>query len=75
MAKVNTKKTLTNTFIVAIGVLLVVGGYILIGVMSVLPQNDNVTRAIVMLAVLVILSSIAQLATFSIIASSRDEKR
>ncbi|MFH0889775.1 MAG: hypothetical protein V1836_01360 [Candidatus Aenigmatarchaeota archaeon] len=72
MAKNHTRKTLTNTFIVAIGVLLVVGGYILIGVMSILPQNDNVTRALVMLAVLVILSSIAQLATFSIIASTRE---
>ncbi len=73
MVRPNERKRLTNVFVIAIGILLVVGGYILIGIMSVLPSSDNTTRALVMLAILVIISSIAQLATFAMIANGRAE--
>ncbi|MBI3412476.1 MAG: hypothetical protein HY051_00150 [Candidatus Aenigmarchaeota archaeon] len=75
MVKSNDHKTLTNTFVTVVGVLLVVGGYLLIGVMSVLPVSDNVTKALVMLAVLIIISSITQLATFSIISNEKRDKK
>lgn len=75
MIKSHERRTLTNAFVTVVGVLLVVGGYLLIGVMSILPQGDNVTRALVMLAVLVIISSITQLATFSIVSNDRENKK
>ncbi|MBI4168220.1 MAG: hypothetical protein HY515_04665 [Candidatus Aenigmarchaeota archaeon] len=74
MIKPHERKTLTDAFVTVVGVLLVVGGYLLVGVMGVLPRGDNVTRALVMLALLVIISSITQLATFSIISSGRKKQ-
>ncbi len=68
MIKSHERRTITNSFVTAVGVLLVVGGYLLIGVMSVLPQNDNVTKALIMLAVLIIISCITQLAMFSLMS-------
>ncbi|MBI4177029.1 MAG: hypothetical protein HY516_01545 [Candidatus Aenigmarchaeota archaeon] len=75
MIKPHERKTLTDVFVTVVGMLLVVGGYLLVGIMGLLPQGDNVTKALVMLAVLVIVSSIAQLATFSIISSGRENRR
>ncbi len=74
MIKPRERKSLTNVFVIAIGVLLVIGGYILIGIMGVLPSNDNTTKALVMLAILVIISNVAQLATFSMIAGGRENR-
>lgn len=71
MVKPHERKTLADVFVTVVGMLLVVGGYLLVGVMGLLPQGDNVTKALVMLAILVIVSSIAQLATFSIISANR----
>ncbi len=71
MIKPHERKTLTDVFVTVVGVLLVAGGYLLIGVMGVLPQGDNATKALVVLALLVVISSITQLATFSIISNSR----
>ncbi|MBI2084955.1 MAG: hypothetical protein HYT71_00400 [Candidatus Aenigmarchaeota archaeon] len=68
MIKPHERRTITNSFVTAVGVLLVVGGYLLIGVMSVLPQGDNVTKALIMLAVLIIISCITQLAMFSMMS-------
>ena len=68
------RRTLTNAFVTVIGMLLVVGGYLLVGIMGILPQGDNVTKALVMLAILVIISSITQLATFSIVSAGRNGK-
>ena len=74
LIKSHERRSLANIFVVAIGILPVAGGYILIGIMSVLPSSDNITKALVMLAILVIISSIAQLATLSMIASGRDKR-
>lgn len=74
MVKPQEKTTMINVFIAVVGVLLVVGGYILIGIMSILPSGDNTTKALVLLSILVIISSIAQLASLSIV-SSRENKR
>jgi len=74
MVKPHERRTLANAFIIAVGILLVVGGYILIGIMSILPSTDNSTKALVMLAILIIISSITQLATLSIISSKGQKK-
>ncbi len=74
LIKPHERRNLANIFVIAIGILLVVGGYILIGIMGVLPSGDNITKALVMLAILVIISSIAQLATFSMIVNGRGKR-
>ena len=69
MVKPKERRTLTNVFIVVVGILLVIGGYLLIGIMSILPSSDNSTKALVMLAILIVISSITQLTTLSVISN------
>ncbi len=72
-----TEKMFTDVFIVVIAAILVITAYFLISMSNVLSPSDNVTRAVLLLSLMMIISSVIQLAILATVSAIRDkmEKR
>ncbi len=68
-----TEKIFIDVFIVVIAAILVITAYFLISVSNVLSPSDNVTRAVILLSLIMIISSVIQLAILSTVGKIRDK--
>ncbi len=68
---------LKDALVVIIAFLLVLGGYFLISIMNVVSKTDNVTKSVILLSLITIISSVIQLAILATVSAIRDkmEKR
>ena len=63
-----------DVFIVVIGAILVITGYLIMVLMSSV-QDDNVARGVLFLALLVIISTMVQLASLAMLGKIRENVR
>ncbi|MFH1105759.1 MAG: hypothetical protein V1731_00940 [Candidatus Aenigmatarchaeota archaeon] len=68
-----TEKMFTDVFIVVIAAILVITAYFLISMSNVLSPSDNVTRAVLLLSLMMIISSVIQLAILATVSKIRDK--
>jgi len=63
-----------DVFVIVIGAILVITGYLVMVLMSAV-QADNVARGVLLLALLVIISTMVQLAALSMLGKIRENLR
>ncbi len=68
-----TEKMFTDVFIVVIAAILVITAYFLISMSNVLSPSDNVTRAVLLLSLMMIISSVIQLAILAMVGKIREK--
>ena len=63
---------LRDALVVITAFLLVLGGYFLISIMNVVAKTDNVTKSVLLLSLITIISSVIQLAILATVSSIRE---